>query len=68
MTPNLPEFNMQSPQSDLTPWTLTLIQWLILTLLLILNQSHKVWALQIAKVPLQISFKHSEISDQQLFT
>ena len=36
-------------------------------LLLILNQRHKGWAL-LAKVPLQISFKHSEISDQQLFT
>ena len=36
------------------------IQWLILTLLPILYQRHKGWLLEIAKVPLQISFKHSE--------
>ena len=36
------------------------IYWIILTLLPILDQSHKGWVLQIAKVPLQISFKHSE--------
>ena len=37
-------------------WTLGLI----LNLLPILDQSLKGWVLQIAKVPLQISFKHSE--------
>ena len=31
-----------------------------MTLPPILNQSHKGWVLKIAKVPLQISFKHSE--------
>ena len=36
------------------------IKWLILTLLPILDQNHKGCALKIAKVPLQISFKHSE--------
>ena len=36
------------------------IEWLILTLLPILDQSHEGWVLQIAKVPLQISFKLSE--------
>ena len=47
----------------------------ILTLLPILDQIHKGWMLQTAKVPLQISFKHSEsfwhflwISDQKLST
>ena len=34
--------------------------WLILTLLPILEQSHKGCVLQIAKVPLQTNFKHSE--------
>ena len=36
------------------------IYWLMLTLLPILDQRHKDWVLQIAKVLLQISFKHSE--------
>ena len=35
-------------------------KWLILTLLPILDWSHKGWVLQIANVPLQISFKYSE--------
>ena len=35
------------------------IYWLILTLLPILDQSHKGCVLKIAKVPLQISFKNS---------
>ena len=35
------------------------IQWLILTLLPILDHSHKGWVQQSEKVPLQISLKHS---------
>jgi hypothetical protein len=34
------------------------IHWLILTLLPILDKDHKGSELKIAKVPLQISFKH----------